>query len=184
MLDDVLSGLDADMAHAIYERVFGSSGYLRKAKATVIFATHSGTCSRSHPSSEVLLIVSCIVAFLKVADQALIFNANGTVTVEEDPTKIALTNDFVAKMEDQNESNEKTELHSDSENEALLEQELNLEESLKSRSRSDFSLYKYLIATASKWKGFFWLVCMVGVVGAERLPGNRSLLASWRNNEN
>ncbi len=112
------------------------------------------------------------VSFLKAADQALIFDGNGTVTVQEDPSQIALTSDFVAKMEYRDELTGKTGLDSDTENEALLEQQLDLRESLKSRSRSDFSLYKYIMATVSTWKGAAWLVCMLFMVGAERFSGN------------
>lgn len=42
LLDDVLSGLDGETSQAIYSRLFGTEGLLRRLGSTVVFATHSG----------------------------------------------------------------------------------------------------------------------------------------------
>jgi ATP-binding cassette subfamily C (CFTR/MRP) protein 1 len=47
MLDDVFSGLDADTEESIFNKVFGFTGLLREAKATVILVTHAGKSSCS-----------------------------------------------------------------------------------------------------------------------------------------
>lgn len=52
LLDDVLSGLDVEMAQAISARLFGPTGLLRKLNTTVVFATHSGM-SRDHRLSKI-----------------------------------------------------------------------------------------------------------------------------------
>ncbi|CZR65845.1 related to multidrug resistance protein [Phialocephala subalpina] len=41
VLDDILSGLDADTAEQVFSRVFSSHGLLRRRNATVILSTHS-----------------------------------------------------------------------------------------------------------------------------------------------
>ena len=43
LLDDVLSGLDLETSQAIFSRLLGPTGLLRKLAATVVLATHSGT---------------------------------------------------------------------------------------------------------------------------------------------
>lgn len=52
MFDDVFSGLDKVTEEAVFSRVFGKGGLLRKNGTTVVFATHAGqylsslSCSR------------------------------------------------------------------------------------------------------------------------------------------
>ena len=42
LLDDVLSGLDGRTIQAIFTRLFGREGLLRKLGVTIILATHAG----------------------------------------------------------------------------------------------------------------------------------------------
>lgn len=47
MFDDVFSGLDKVTEQAVFSRVFGKDGLLRKNGTTVILATHAGEFFRN-----------------------------------------------------------------------------------------------------------------------------------------
>lgn len=47
MLDDIFSGLDNNTSNAVFERLLGSTGWLRKKHITVVLATHNGKLSKS-----------------------------------------------------------------------------------------------------------------------------------------
>jgi ABC-type multidrug transport system fused ATPase/permease subunit len=63
VFDDVLSGLDNDTASAVFRRVFGPGGLLRRRKATAVLCTHS-------------------VRHLPAADHVVALGADGSVVEE------------------------------------------------------------------------------------------------------
>ena len=44
LLDDVMSGLDAQTEEILFNNLFGNMGLFRREGITVIFATNAGTC--------------------------------------------------------------------------------------------------------------------------------------------
>jgi ATP-binding cassette, subfamily C (CFTR/MRP), member 1 len=49
LLDDVLSGLDANTEKHIFEEVIGANGLFRRHGVTVVLATNTGMCSTVWP---------------------------------------------------------------------------------------------------------------------------------------
>ena len=111
----------------------------------------------------------CIVNFLKHADQALILDENGAVSVQSKPSGLVLEESFIAKL-NYAASSKKTGTDSHAST-APPTQSLQVEDDLKSRSRSDSSLYKYIFKTLSRKKSAIWLFLLVLMVGSERFPG-------------
>jgi len=62
IFDDVFSGLDKITEQAVFTRVFGHDGLLRRMHCTVIFSTHSG---QYHPSASA---VSDTALLAKITD--------------------------------------------------------------------------------------------------------------------
>jgi hypothetical protein len=110
-----------------------------------------------------------IVDFLKLADQALILDENGAISVQSKPSELVLAKSFIARL-NYAASNNKT--GTDSYTDATPPtQSLQVEDDLKSRSRSDASLYKYIFETMSPKKTLLLLFLLVLMVGSERFPG-------------
>ena len=103
---------------------------------------------------------------MKAADQALIFDGTGTVKVQEDPSQLTLSNEFVEQLEVSTDDDEK---ESKSDNEEATKTKENPGEDLQSRARGDASLYKYLFTTASKWEAAIWVLTVGLVVAATGL---------------
>jgi hypothetical protein len=89
--------------------------------------------------------------------------------MQADVSELRLTDDIITGMGGA-DANVKSEMSSDLDENLPLET-VEIEADLKSRSRGDFSLYKYLSGMISKKKTIFWLVSLLVMVGAERFPG-------------
>lgn len=58
MFDDVFSGLDKVTEQAVFSRVFGRDGLLRKNGTTIILATHAGEFLTAGLMTKVLIVSS------------------------------------------------------------------------------------------------------------------------------
>jgi hypothetical protein len=108
------------------------------------------------------------VDFLKAADQALIFDGTGSVKVQQDPSQLTLSNEFVEQLR---ASPDEEENESKSDKEEAPKTKVEPGEDLQSRARGDASLYKYLFTTASKWGAAIWVILVGLVVAATQLSG-------------
>lgn len=106
-----------------------------------------------------------------MADQALIFDGNGTVSVESNPADVALDDDFIAKIEHRDSSIGKTDGDSDGEGFTSSPPKPEIKDDLKSRSRGDATLYKYLYKTTRPWQTVLFIVTTMLTVATERFPG-------------
>lgn len=59
VLDDVLSALDRPTAEAIFSRLFGPNGLLKKSNTTIILATHSGNSQYIPLQTDVIADCRC-----------------------------------------------------------------------------------------------------------------------------
>jgi hypothetical protein len=109
---------------------------------------------------------------LESADQALIFDSNGSVNEQSNLPQAALDESFVANLHPQKASENEPEAKSDAEDVAILEQAPEANEDIKSRSGSDFSLYKFLVKGANRWQMLVFLTALSTMAFMERLPGN------------
>lgn len=114
---------------------------------------------------------------MESADQALILDSNGSVKVQANPSQTDLDGAIAANLDTQKSSANKPEAKSDTEDAAILEQDLGTSEDLKSRSGSDFSLYKFLVQGANKWHLLVFLTALSTMSIMERLPGNCFLIS-------
>ncbi|UKZ89567.1 uncharacterized protein TrAFT101_004613 [Trichoderma asperellum] len=79
IFDDVLSGLDTSTASIIFQRVFGSDGFVRRNGITAVLCTHS-------------------VGHLPAADHVIVLGDNGT-KVEQGPfERLIESNEYVQKL--------------------------------------------------------------------------------------
>lgn len=106
-----------------------------------------------------------------MADQALIFDGNGAVSVESNPADVSLDDDFIAKVEHRDSAMETTAGDSDGEEAPSGPPKPEIENDLKSRSRGDASLYKYLYKTTRPWQTAIFIATTMLTVATERFPG-------------
>jgi ABC-type uncharacterized transport system ATPase subunit len=66
MFDDVFSGLDKVTEQAVFSRVFGRDGLLRKNGTTIILATHAGKYLAVRSKINVLIRFSSSIARVRL----------------------------------------------------------------------------------------------------------------------
>lgn len=163
------------MAQNIHTSLFGAKGVLRRSASSAVFTTHTGMC-RLIVYSTILLNLRNIASFIKAADQALIFEGDGTVTVQPQPSTLVLPSDLVTQMEQGSQPGATSNQAPDSRsvaNSALPPESEFLEMGAEAyvRQRGDLGLYRYFARLTSSWKIVLWAICVAFVVASERLPG-------------
>lgn len=140
ILDDVLSGLDANTESKVFQRVFGPDGLIRRRNATAILCTHM----KRHIAS---------------ADHLIILGPNGQLVEEGPPSRLSKPDSSVPKLEiDQDgikaHKDPAPEEPSDSETApaAASEPQLNIFEG-KGRGVADYSVYLHYVGNIDMLSG-------------------------------
>ncbi|KAJ3498397.1 hypothetical protein NLG97_g1148 [Lecanicillium saksenae] len=151
VLDDIFSALDRKTAVAVLSRLCGEDGILRKAGTTVVLSTYLPEC-------------------LDIADQILILDGEGAVTLEANSHSAALR----SKIEDLDAhvpaTAEKatTEIPPLKPKKGISDSELEL---LNSRRRQDMSLYALFINSIGKRFFWPWILVVICVPLGESMTG-------------
>lgn len=169
MLDDVLSALDRPTAAAIFSRLFSPTGLLKKFNTTVILATHSGMYL--FPGMAFCSLTSDTVEYFNDADQLIVVDNNGSVTVETD--REGLNKKMLQTL--MSETKEHTD--SESDEKKVVEEDKDVPFIRKS---GDTTLYTYYLKSMRKRTLAAFLV-MIGLVAVlESFPG-MALLSKFVN---
>ncbi|EFZ03270.2 ABC transporter, transmembrane domain, type 1 [Metarhizium robertsii ARSEF 23] len=155
VLDNVLSALDRSTADAIFARLFAPGGLLRRLGSTVVMTIHSAE-------------------YIKSADQMLVIGDGGSVK------SLAGLGDAEQCREDVTawlspSAGEKVDDKGDAADEARDAGKQDLEgtsanDELLIRRHGDFRLYSFYLKSTAKWLWAIWLVTVIFVAVAERLP--------------
>lgn len=142
VLDDILSGLDADTAEQVFDRVFGPYGLLRKRNATAILSTHS-------------------IRHLPSADHIIALGADGTVIEQGSFQSLIANENYVHGLDAKDNISTKLSSRPVSSN-TTSENHLGLDEDLaaelvaasyvdeKDRMLGDSSVYRYYLSSLGK----------------------------------
>ncbi|KAI1855105.1 hypothetical protein JX265_012293 [Neoarthrinium moseri] len=82
IIDDILSGLDAETADRVFRNIFGVDGYLKRRNATVLLCTHN-------------------IKYMPFADHVVALNANGTIMEQGNPRDIMSKQSYIHDLETQ-----------------------------------------------------------------------------------
>lgn len=170
--DDILSALDSQTAHHAFTRVFGPDGLLKKHGRTAILATHSGT---SLCYLELIATNMTSVEFLSQADQVLILDKNGNMTVET-PDSVG---SYITHVKMLPESERPIRGDDSDTCRGPIQEVEDMERALEMSPRvGDWSLYPFFLKPISKWRLslFLFLISLVGML--ERMVGKLRLSES------
>ncbi len=148
VLDDVLGALDKATGKALFARVFGSDGLVKRSQSTVLLATHA-------------------IEYVKGADQVIMIDAEGCVTSQHHLDSSNLAQSFLDELskgdseDDQEKSSSK---HAVPESEELGK--------IQSPQQSgDLSLYAYYFSSVSKPLMALWVFALILTTMSELATG-------------
>jgi ABC-type multidrug transport system fused ATPase/permease subunit len=134
ILDDILSGLDADTAHEVFRRTLSApNGLLRQRKATVVVCTHS-------------------VKYLPFADHIIALGTDGRIVEQGSFPELIANNGYIHNLNVNNKDNEMAEegssiqpdpLHAVSSANTLASTQPNVD---LARMMGDTAVYRYYVA--------------------------------------
>ncbi|OAA39066.1 ABC transporter, transmembrane domain, type 1 [Metarhizium rileyi] len=153
VLDNVLSALDRSTADAIFSRLFTPNGLLKRLGSTVVMTVHSAE-------------------YIKSADQTLVIDDQGSIKSVTGPGEAEQCQCDVAEWLSPS-ADEKAEEKPEATNEsdaARDEGGSSANKELLIRRQGDFSLYSFYLKSTTRWLWAIWLLTVVFVSVAERLP--------------
>ena len=92
--------------------------------------------------------------------------------MQSNPSQIALDGELMAELDHQVCLGNKAGAGSDFENDAILKQNLETDQDLKSRAGSDLSLYRFLVKGTNKRQMLIFVTALSMMSIMERLPGD------------
>ncbi|KAK2594831.1 hypothetical protein QQS21_007459 [Conoideocrella luteorostrata] len=172
VLDNVFSALDQATADAIFARLFGPNGLLRRLGSTVVMTTHNGI---QHPSFPLRFrnrrseLNSCdTVEYIKSADKIFVVE-DGLVKSASNSTDCRLeigsliSEGTSGSVIDDPRANEQPRGE-------LTKETLEIEGGDSERQRGDMRLYSYYFTSVSKWLWVTFLFTIILTSLTERLP--------------
>lgn len=111
------------------------------------------------------------MSFIKAAHQALILDGSGNIQVHSDPSKIAFSDGFTARLEQPNTEAATVPAASPAQGGNATPPPHGAV-----RQRGDMSLYRYFVGPTSSWKLAIAFVFVALLVASERFPGQFAIL--------
>ncbi|KAG8412280.1 hypothetical protein J3458_014468 [Metarhizium acridum] len=153
VLDNVLSALDRGTADAIFSRLFASGGLLRRLGSTVVMTIHSAE-------------------YINSADQTLVIGDGGSIKSVAGLGDVGQCQEDVTEWlsPSAGEETEEKDEATDEAQDACKESGTAANNELLIRRQGDFGLYSFYLKSTAKWLWAIWLVTVIFVAVAERLP--------------
>lgn len=121
-----------------------------------------------------------LASFMKVADQALILESNGAISVLPNPSQVTLSADFIGQLRSSSTAIQSTtmEVGPGPRSTAMTDPEFGEDESII--QRVDWALYRYFLAPTSMWKVIIGLIFVALGVANELSMGELAGIATTR----
>ncbi|KAK2592795.1 hypothetical protein QQS21_009499 [Conoideocrella luteorostrata] len=170
VLDNVFSALDKTTSDAVFHRLLGPNGLLRRISKTVVMTTHRGIVAQPrfwecHDCNK----SSSLVEYINAADRILVINDDGSVESISNLRQIDVRDLVPAQPHELNIDD--AGLVEDVEKSDMTNASSSGDDHLV-RKQGDMGLYSFYLKSVSKWLWIIFLVAVIIVTVSQRLPGS------------